>query len=266
MREVLIFGSIGIDTIETPYGKEKNILGGSATYGALAASYLTKPIILATCGIDVAKNELKILENNSINTKHLLRDGKTLRWHGKYDQDGHVQTIFTQLDGLTNKIPTIPKNPPKFLLLGNHNPEYQLGILKQLPKDTFTIADTIELWINTKREKVKQVLSQVDAVSITDTEAKMIAGTQNTILAGKFMLSLGGNKRFVVIKKGEHGALVFFAEKVHLRNGLFRAGESPIFSIPGYPLEVVKDPTGAGDSLAGGLISYLAYQNKTDNQ
>lgn len=251
--KVLVYGSIGIDTIETPYGKEKDILGGSATYASLAASYLSQPIILATCGTDVTKNELNVLEKNNIITDHLLRDGKTLRWHGQYNQDGNVQTISTQLDGLTDKIPTIPKNPPKFLLLGNHNPDFQLGILKQLPKDTFTIADTIELWINTKHEKVKQVLSRVDAVSITDAEAKMLAGTQNTILAGKFMLSLNPKSKFVVIKKGEHGALTFF------KNG-------SMFFSPGYPLEVVKDPTGAGDSLAGGLLSYLAYLGKTDEK
>lgn len=255
LPNVLIVGSIGIDTIETHDEIEKDIFGGAATYASLAASYLSQPIILATCGTDATKKQIDDLEKFGIDTNHILKDGKTFRWYARYDKQGTAHTLKTELDGVTNKFPQVMSNPPKFALLANHNPEIHLKVLSQLDTDTFTLADTIEFWIDAMPKKVKQVFSKVDALSITEAEAKKLAGTHNTILAGKYMLSLG-KKKFVVIKKGEHGAITFFPST--------NSEQVDIFFSPGYPLENVKDPTGAGDSLAGGVISYLAYHNTID--
>lgn len=243
---VLVVGSIGIDSITTPFDKAADFLGGSATYASLGASFFSKPIMLSSCGTDVPKGSLDKIAQAGVDVSHILKAGKTFRWHSQYDLNGNVTTLKTQFEGTTDKFPEVPKPHPAFVLLANHNPEIHLKILDSLTPGTFVLADTMEFWLNTQLDKVMQVIKRVNALSVTEAEAKQIVKTPNTIVAGRFLLEQG--PEFVCLKKGEHGVLLFS------KNGLFSVGA--------YPLEEVVDPTGAGDSFAGALIGYLSKNQK----
>ncbi|MDO8444099.1 MAG: PfkB family carbohydrate kinase [bacterium] len=252
---LIITGTIGLDDIETPFGKVAGTLGGSGVYAALAASYFAsprlgsrrgKPGLVSIAGGDLSKEHLKTL--NRVDTTGVAKAGKTFHWSGFYEFDmNEAQTKKTDLNSLAGYEPVVPDKykKAKYLFLANIDPEIQLEVLSQMKSKPFVVLDTMNYWITSKKEILKSVIAKVDILVMNEGEARQFCGTPNLIKAGRQLLELGPN--YVIIKKGEHGALLF--------------GHSTFFSAPGYPLEEVKDPTGAGDSFAGGLIGYLARQH-----
>ncbi len=249
---LLVVGSLALDTIETPFGKAENTLGGSATFISVAASYFIKPVRLSgVVGGDFPKAELEFLEGREIDLEGLqvIENGKTFHWHGKYDYDLNTrETLATELNVFADFDPVIPESFKKssFLCLGNINPEIQKKVLLQLEKPRLVVADTMNFWIENSYDSLLDVLKNIDVLIINDSEARELSGEANLIKAAR-RIRLSGPQN-VIIKKGEHGAILFT--------------EDEIFSAPAYPLESIFDPTGAGDCFAGGFIGYLA---KTDD-
>lgn len=245
MVDVVIVGSVALDTVETPFGKAQNVLGGAATYASYAASFFAKPGIVAVIGKDFPEKYIEEMKKRNINLKGLKRAGKTFRWHGKYEYDmNNRKTIKVELNSFQNFKPEIPEEYRNcnHIFLANINPELQLAVLEQIRKPELVVLDTMDLWINGKKEKLIEAIKKTDILLLNDSEARQLFETPNLVLAANKALSLG--VKHVIIKKGEHGSLMF-NPKSH-------------FSAPGYPLEVVKDPTGSGDSFAGAMIGYLA--------
>ncbi len=244
---LLIVGSIALDTVETPFDKVENALGGSTTYISLAASYFTSPInIVGVVGNDFPQKYIEMLQEHNIDTEgiQIIENGKTFRWGGRYHFDLNVRdTLFTDLNVFEKFDPVIPPKARKssFVLLGNIMPSLQLKVLNQLEKPKLVVCDTMNLWIETTYDDLIKVLKQVDVLIINDSEARQLAQEPNLIKAAKVIRGMG--PEFLIIKKGEHGALLF--------------DENAVFSAPAYPLENIYDPTGAGDSFAGGFIGYL---------
>lgn len=244
---LLVVGSVALDSIETPFDKVDNALGGAATYISLAASYFTAPVnLVAVVGDDFDKAHLKMLEKHNINLDGLeiIKGEKTFRWGGKYHYDLNVRdTIFTELNVFENFDPKIPEKWKKnnMLLLGNILPSLQLKVLDQVEKSKFIVCDTMNLWIDTAYNDLLKVLKKTDMLIINDSEARLLSREPNLIKAAKIIQDLGPKQ--LIIKKGEHGALLF--------------NEDQIFSAPAYPLENINDPTGAGDVFAGGFAGYL---------
>ena len=242
-----VIGTVAIDGVETPFGKRERAFGGSASYFSYAASFFTPVSLVAVVGRDFPDEFRKILEERPIDLTHLERsEGKTFFWRGKYQFDmNNAQTLETQLNVLTDFAPRLHFSAnPEFLFLANIDPVLQLEVLQQVgkPKARFVACDTMNFWIEKKRPELLKVLSHVDAIVINEGEARQLAGETNLVKAAQKIRSWGPDK--VIIKKGEHGALVF-------DNGKF-------FALPAYPLESVFDPTGAGDTFAGALMGYLA--------
>lgn len=251
MTDVVIVGSMALDSIETPFGKVEDALGGSATYASFAASFFCKPGIVAVIGSDFPEGHLKLLEKRSISLDGVITEKgkKTFRWKGSYEfAMNEARTLDTQLNVLELFKPKLPESYRKarYVLLGNIDPELQLDVLSQVEKPRLVAADTMNFWIEHKREKVKEVIRKVDLLLINDAEARELFGTSNLLRAAMSALELG--TKAVIIKKGEHGALLFT--------------QSAHFNAPGYPLENIFDPTGCGDCFAGALVGYLA---KTDD-
>lgn len=244
---LLIVGSIALDSVETPFDKIENALGGSTTYISLASSYFTHPVhIVGVVGEDFPSKYIEMLENHEIDTEGLqiIEGGKTFRWGGRYHYDLNVRdTLFTDLNVFENFDPMIPAKSKKnsFVLLGNIMPSLQNKVLDQLEDPKFVVCDTMNLWIETAKDDLLEVLKRVDVLIINDSEARLLSNEPNLIKAAKIIRKLG--PKFLIIKKGEHGALLF--------------DENTIFSAPAYPLENIFDPTGAGDSFAGGFVGYL---------
>lgn len=244
---LLIVGSIALDSVETPFDKIENALGGSTTYISLASSYFTHPVhIVGVVGEDFPQQYIEMLENHEIDTEGLqiIEGGKTFRWGGRYHYDLNVRdTLFTDLNVFENFDPVIPVKSKKnsFVLLGNIMPSLQNKVLDQLEDPKFVVCDTMNLWIETAKDDLLEVLKRVDVLIINDSEARLLSNEPNLIKAAKIIRKLG--PKFLIIKKGEHGALLF--------------DENTIFSAPAYPLENIFDPTGAGDSFAGGFVGYL---------
>ncbi len=245
MVNLVIVGTIGLDDIETPFGKVKGVLGGSAAYSAYAASFFTKLGIVAPIGEDFPVLHLDMLKGRGIDLEGLEKNGKTFRWTGFYEFDmNEAKTKKTELNCLVDfkaKLPDRYKKA-KFVFLGNMDPDLQLKILEQLESHAFTAMDTMNFWIESKKEKLLEVIKKIDVVIFNDGEARQLFDTVNLVRAANETLNLG--PRAVIIKKGEHGALLF------TKDSHFSAG--------GYPLEVIKDPTGCGDCFGGGFIGYLA--------
>ncbi len=246
---LLVVGSIALDTIETPFGRADHVAGGSAVYISAAASYLTAPIrVVGVVGSDFPKSEIHFLKSRGIDTEgiQVVEGGKTFRWSGRYHYDlNERDTLDTQLNVFEKFNPVLPESYRKstYVVLGNINPELQLLVIDSLEKTPeLIVCDTMNLWINEKREKLLEVLKRVDVLIVNDSEARLLTSEPNLIKAARQIMKLG--PRTMIIKKGEHGALLF-------------SGDT-IFSAPAFPFEFICDPTGAGDSFAGGFIGHLA--------
>lgn len=246
---LVIIGTVAFDAIETPFGKTDKIVGGAATFASLAASYLYNNIkIISVVGDDFGKENIKKLAVRGIDTEGLqIKKGeKSFFWSGKYHNDMNSRdTLVTELNVLENFDPVVPESYQdcEYLLLGNLTPSVQsitLDRLKSKPK--LVVLDTMNFWMDVALNDLHKVLKQVDVLTINDEEARQLSGEYSLVKAAAKILTMG--PRYLIIKKGEHGALLF--------------GENQIFSAPALPLAEVFDPTGAGDSFAGGFIGYLA--------
>lgn len=246
---LLVFGSVALDTVETPFGKAEEVLGGSATYFSISASYFTDVSIVAVVGEDFPENYIKLLKNRKIDVRGLVRaKGKTFRWKGRYGYDlNEAHTIETQLNVFEDFKPEIPEEyrDSEVVFLANIDPELQMDVLHQIKSPKLVACDTMNYWIEGKYDALRRVLKEIDILLINDGEARELAKEPNLIKATEKIKSFGPET--IIIKRGEYGALMF--------NG------NSIFSAPAYPLETVFDPTGAGDSFAGGFLGYLANTN-----
>jgi len=249
---ILVVGSVAFDDVETPFGKRENALGGSAIYFALAASHFTPVSIVGVAGKDYPPEAIQLLNRHNIDTTGLeIVEGKTFRWGGRYHQDlNQRDTLYTHLNVFADFKPNIPlqyRTTP-LLFLGNIQPELQLEVLRQLDRPKFVALDTMNLWIKTARPALDQVIGKVDLLIINDSEIKEITNELNLFIGLRQLHQRG--LQYVIVKRGEHGAYFSW------RKGLFYA--------PAYPVAQAVDPTGAGDSFAGGLLGYLATQPKID--
>ena len=250
---VLIVGSIALDDVKTPVEERFDLLGGSASYASVAAGYFSPVNLVAIVGEDFPADHWNFLQKRGINLEGVQRaPGKTFRWSGEYMWDMNTrETRSVALNVFETFSPTLPDHfkANDFVLLANIAPELQLQVLDQMEKPKFVIADTMDLWINIAQPALLDLLKRVDMLILNDSEARELTKETSLIKAGKKIQSLG--PRIVAVKKGEHGCLLFG------ENGDF-------FSCPAYPLEDIHDPTGAGDTFAGGLTGYLASRGNHD--
>ncbi len=246
MGKLLVVGSVALDTVKTPFGEAAEVLGGSATYFSTSASYFTQVDLIAVIGEDFPDQHLAFLKSRGIDLSGLeRRPGQTFRWKGQYShQLNEAQTLDTRLNVFETFKPKIPTHymKPDVLFLGNIDPELQLEVLKQVPRPPLVACDTMNFWINGKREAVWRVLKEIDILIINDGEARALGEHPNLVTVAKKILAQG--VKHLIIKRGEYGVLMFDGR------GSFGA--------PAYPLEQVLDPTGAGDTFAGGFLGYLA--------
>lgn len=237
---------MGLDTLETPFGREEGVLGGAASYFSLAARLYTDVRMVAVVGEDFPQEHIHLLESKGVDLAGLQRrPGRTFRWSGRYDYDLAVaHTLETCLNVFADFRPELPEHyrDTEYVFLANIDPELQLAVLEQTRCPRFTTLDSMNYWIEGKREVLERALRRVDAVLLNDSEARMYTGQHNLIAAARQLLKLGPTA--VALKKGEHGALLVC--------------DGGVFPTPAFPLEDVKDPTGAGDSFAGGFMGYLA--------
>ena len=248
-NKILVLGTMAYDALETPFGKTGKILGGCATYIGLAVSQFKSECgLISIVGDDFKKKYLDLLESKGLDLSGVIKmEGeKTFFWSGKYHNDMNSRTTLdTQLNVLTKFNPIVPEyfKDSSFVLLGNLDPNLQLAVLEQMNnRPELIVMDTMNFWIDGYRDKLDELITKVDVISINDEEARQITGTHSLVEAAKKIQAMG--PKYVVIKKGEHGALLFYGEK--------------IFCAPGLPLEVVFDPTGAGDSFIGGFVGHLS--------
>jgi sugar/nucleoside kinase (ribokinase family) len=246
---LLTVGSVAFDALETPFGKTDKIIGGAATYITLSASYFTKDNnLVAVVGGDFPQSMISLLEEHGVNTEGLeiIQDGKTFFWSGKYHEDMNTRdTLETQLNVMEHFDPIIPDSyqSTEFLMLGNTVPATQKLVIERMTnRPKLIMLDTMNLWMNIALEDLKEVISMVDVVTINDEEARQLSGEYSLRKAAVKIMAMG--PKTLIIKKGEHGALLFQGDR--------------IFYAPALPLEEVFDPTGAGDTFAGGFIGYLA--------
>jgi sugar/nucleoside kinase (ribokinase family) len=245
-----VFGSVAIDTIRTPSRVVKNTLGGAATFAAISASFFTRPKLIAIVGRDFPKKYQNILDRFVDTFGIVHANGRTFRYDGSYDNTLSIRTANkTELNVLKNFKPVVPEEYRKseFVYLANNDPAQNVNIIKEFDKVKFSMCDTIEFWISTKRNDVIKMMKVADSVVINDEEAKMLTKTHNLIKAAKKIMEWG--TKYVIIKKGEHGSLLFY--------------DDIVFPSPAFSLENIVDPTGAGDSFAGGMIGYLSSRNST---
>jgi sugar/nucleoside kinase (ribokinase family) len=258
---ILAVGSIAFDSIATPSGRAENILGGSATYFSLAASYFTQVRIVAVVGEDFTPEHEMILKKRGIDTRGIERaKGKTFRWGGQYlDNLNEAKTDFTELNVFERFQPRIPPEyqDTEFLFLGNIHPDLQTAVRLEMDGVRLTGGDTMNFWIQGTRAQLTETLKLINVLLINDGEAKMLANERNLPRAAQKVLAMG--PQAVVIKHGEYGATIFF------REGAFGIGTHP-FRAPALPIEEVKDPTGAGDSFAGGFMGYIASQRELNRE
>ena len=246
---LLVTGSIGIDTVETPFGKRDDVIGGSAIYFSYAASYFTPVRLVGVVGEDCPKQLLNVFEGREVDSTGLeqRKGSKTFRWHGSYVKDmNEAQTVEVDLNVLAERAPKIPDNflDSKYVFLANTHPALQQQMLGNLKSPKLIVADTMNLWIQTERENLLKLLKNIHGLVLNDGEARLLTEKKNLIDAARDVLKMG--PKFVVIKKGEHGAMLCSANDV--------------FVLPAFPAQKVIDPTGAGDSFAGGMMGYLSTQ------
>jgi len=249
MSKLLVVGTVAFDAIETPFGKTDKILGGAATYISLSASQFgINSGIVSVVGGDFPKEYLKKLNARNINTDgvEIVEEGKTFFWKGKYGNDLNTRdTLITDLNVLANFNPIVPVEYQNtdFLMLGNLHPAVQMAVIKQIPvRPKLVVLDTMNFWMDNTLNELMQVIAKIDVITINDEEARQLSGEYSLVRAAQKIHKMG--PKYVVIKKGEHGALLF-------NNG-------DVFFAPALPLEEVFDPTGAGDTFAGGFIGHLA--------
>jgi len=248
MSKLLIVGTVAFDAIETPFGKTDKILGGAATYIGLSASnFEINSAVVSVVGEDFPDEYLELLKKNNIDIEgiEIVKGGKTFFWSGKYHNDLNTRdTLDTQLNVLADFNPVVPEShkDAEFVMLGNLHPLVQLSVLEQVENPKLTVLDTMNFWMDNALEDLMKVIEKVDVITINDEEARQLSGEYSLVKAARKIEEMG--PKYVVIKKGEHGALLFHKDQ--------------IFFAPALPLEEVFDPTGAGDTFAGGFIGYLA--------
>jgi sugar/nucleoside kinase (ribokinase family) len=258
---ILAVGSIAFDSIATPSGRADNVLGGSATYFSLAASYFTSVRVVAVVGDDFSAEHEDVFRKRNVDIRGIEHaTGKTFRWGGRYhDNLNEAKTDFTELNVFERFQPRIPPEyaNTQFLFLGNIHPHLQAAVRLEMDGVKLTGGDTMNYWIHGTRNELIETLRLINVLLINDTEAKMLAGDNSVPRAARKVLALG--PQALVIKHGEYGATIFF------REGAFGIGSHP-FRAPALPLEEVKDPTGAGDSFAGGFMGYIASQGQLNRE
>ena len=249
MNKLLIVGTVAFDAIETPFGKTDKILGGAATYiGLSAAQFNIESAIVSVVGEDFPQEYLDLLKDRNIDITgtEIVKGGKTFFWSGKYHNDLNSRdTLDTQLNVLADFQPVVPENfkSPDVVMLGNLHPLVQLSVLEQIERPKLVVLDTMNFWMDNTWDDLMKVIAKVDALTINDEEARQLTDEYSLVKAARKIAKMG--PKYVVIKKGEHGALLFHNEQ--------------IFFAPALPLEEVFDPTGAGDTFAGGFTGYLAH-------
>ncbi len=250
---LLVTGSIGIDTVETPLGRVEGVLGGSAVYFALAASLFTRPRLVGAVGEDFDMAVLEPLRAKGVDLRgvEVRKGSKTFRWHGKYTGAmNEAQTLDVKLNVLAERGAPIPPEfaDSRFVFLANTHPALQREFVRKLPRAELLVCDTMDLWINNEPAELRKLLAEVHGLVLNEGEARLLTGKTNLVTAGREILRLG--PRFTMIKKGEHGAILV-------------SGDDLCF-LPPYPTEEVRDPTGAGDSFAGGVMGYIAAAGRYD--
>lgn len=250
---ILVVGSVALDSVQTPFGKRNEVLGGSATFFSIAASFFDRVDIIATVGEDFPKRHIRLLEKRDIGLDGLLvKKGKTFRWEGRYEYDLNIaHTLATHLNVFKDFAPIIPCSlqNSKFLFLANIDPDLQDKVLCQVDSPKLVACDTMNHWIAGKKKSLEKFLHKVDIFLLNEEEARQFTGEANLIRCAKSIISSG--PKAVVIKKGEHG-VIYYSKTSH-------------FITPAYPLENVYDPTGAGDTFAGGMIGFLSKAGKLND-
>lgn len=254
MSKLLIVGTVAFDQIETPFGKTDKILGGAATYIGLSASYFDNvdSAIVSVIGGDFPQKHLDLLTSKNIDISGIekIENGKTFFWSGRYHNDLNSRdTLDTQLNVLADFNPIVPQNfkDAEVVMLGNLHPNIQISVLDQMTaRPKLVVLDTMNFWMDCALDELKEVIKRIDVITINDEEARQLSGEHSLVKAAEIIHTMG--PKYVVIKKGEHGALLFH--------------ESNVFFAPALPLKEVFDPTGAGDTFAGGFAGYMAQQNK----
>jgi sugar/nucleoside kinase (ribokinase family) len=250
-QSVTVVGSVALDTVETPTGKNEEGLGGAATYFSLAAANYCPVRLVGVVGQDFPEEHVALLDSKGIDLEGLERsEGETFRWVGRYHENMNDRdTLETHLNVFEQFHPKLPEaaQSSKYLFLGNIHPSLQLEVLEQTQAD-FVALDTMDLWINIEQDALRDVLKRVNAIIINDSEVDLFTGQRNLVQGAKALHAMGPD--IAVIKKGEHGCMLMIGDD--------------IFAIPAFPLPSVVDPTGAGDSFAGGFMGYIAQQDKTD--
>ncbi|MHC5089668.1 MAG: PfkB family carbohydrate kinase [Planctomycetota bacterium] len=251
---LLVTGSVGIDTVQTPYGVNEDCIGGSAVYFSMAASFFTDVKFVGVIGEDCPFDLAELFAGKSVDLKGLetRKGSKTFRWNGTYEGDmNEARTDAVQLNVLAEQPPVVPESfrGSDYVFLANTAPALQMELLGQLENHSFVAADTMNLWIQTAAADLKRLLQEIDLLVLNDGEAKLLTGQHNLVSAAKSILEMG--PRFVVIKKGEHGSMLYSIE-------------GDVFLLPAFPASIVIDPTGAGDSFAGGMMGYLSKSGVVD--
>lgn len=254
MIDILVVGSVALDDIDTPFGRARDALGGSAVYFSAAASAFASVGVVGVVGSDYPLERLRALEGRNVSLDGLeVRDGSSFRWAGAYDYDlNSRETLRTELGVFADFEPTIPEayRGARWVFLGNIDPTLQLDVLSQVHEPTFVLCDTMNYWIEGSRQELLELLGHVNMLLVNDAEARELSGDYNLARAAGWIRDRG--PEYVVVKKGEHGAILF--------------GPSEVFFAPGYPLEEIFDPTGAGDAFAGGLLGHLARADRLDSE
>jgi Sugar kinases, ribokinase family len=252
-NSILVIGTVAFDSVKTPFGEANDVLGGSATFFAMAARLFTSIRLVAIVGKDFPSQYLKMFEQEGIDLQGLVRSsGQTFRWKGEYEENMNVRhTLETQLNVLEEFQAEVPDDYRKtpYIFLANINPDLQLRVLQQLERPKLVCCDTMNLWIINQRKELEDVLKRVDFFIISEEEAQMLTQEHNIVKSANKILKLGNFA--LIIKRGGYGAILFTQNK-------------EVFAIPAYPLENVVDPTGAGDTFAGGFLGYLASRNRLD--
>jgi sugar/nucleoside kinase (ribokinase family) len=262
-RSLLVVGSIALDTLETPYGKTADELGGSATFFSVAASFFVPVRLVGVVGEDFPPPFRQVFSSRNIDTAGLqvVRGGKTFRWHGSYQgamNEAKTEAVHLNVFGDFRPLIPAPWRETELVFLANGSPVTQASVLDQIRRPDLVVADTMNLWIETQHDALMALLKRVDGLVLNDGEARMLADEANLVAAARKILRWG--PKFVVIKKGEHGALL-----MHVNTpGPGQAIERRACPLPGYPSLEVRDPTGAGDSFAGGMMGYLAGAGEYD--